>query len=123
MSAPASAHSTGQLVVTPTELFWLTAGLWMGGVCLLALLPVMLMPRLGPAPALAVAYVLFFVSWQPVQRLTQRALAPRAAFVRMLALVATAATAGVAAHTESATSPRRTAARRSGPTVRAMSIG
>ena len=93
MSAPASAPSNSQLVVTPTELFWLTAGLWMGGVCLLALLPVMLMPRLGPAPALAMAYVLFFVSWQPVQRLTQRALAPRAAFVRMLALVASAATA------------------------------
>ncbi len=95
MSAPASAPapSDGLLIVTPTELFWLTAGLWLGGVCLLALMPVVLMARLGPAPALAVSYVLFFVSWQPVQRLTQRALAPRAAFVRMLALVATAATA------------------------------
>jgi hypothetical protein len=89
MSAPASAP----LVVTPAELFWLTAGLWMGGVCLLALLPVILMPRLGPAMGLAVSYVLFFVTWQPVQRLTQRALAPRAAFLRMFALVATAAVA------------------------------
>ncbi len=92
MSAPESAPPRGLLVVTPAELFWLTAGLWMGGVCLLALLPVILMPRLGPAMGLAVSYLLFFVSWQPVQRLTQRALAPRAAFVRMLALVATAAT-------------------------------
>ena len=89
MSAPASAP----LVVTPSELFWLTAGLWMGGVCLLALLPVILMPRLGPAVGLGVSYVLFFVSWQPVQRLTQRALAPRAALLRMLVLVATAAMA------------------------------
>ncbi len=92
MSEP--VPSGAPLVVTPAELFWLTAGLWLGGVCLLSLMPVILTPRLGPALALAVSYVLFFVSWQPVQRLTQRALAPRAAFVRMLALVATAAAAG-----------------------------
>ncbi len=91
--APSPSPSPGVLVVTPAELFWITAGLWIGGVCLLALLPVVLMPRLGPALGLAVAYVLFFVSWQPVQRLTQRALPPRAAFVRMFALVATAAMA------------------------------
>ena len=106
MSAPSSAVSSpsssrdgegpsgGPLVVSPSELFWLTVGLWLGGVCLLALVPVILMPRLGPATGLAVAYLLFFVSWQPVQRLTQRALGPRAGFVRMLALVATAASAG-----------------------------
>ncbi len=93
MSAPPPAPANGLLVVTPAELFWITVGLWVGGVCLLALLPVILMPRLGPALALLVSYVLFFVSWQPVQRLTQRALAPRAAFVRMFALVATAAMA------------------------------
>jgi hypothetical protein len=91
MSAPDSAQTPALLVVTPAELFWITVGLWIGGVCLLALLPVILMPRLGPAMSLAVSYLLFFVSWQPVQRLTQRALAPRAAFIRMLALVATAA--------------------------------
>lgn len=91
MSAPDSAQPPAVLVVTPAELFWITAGLWIGGVCLLALMPVILMPRLGPAMSLAVSYLLFFVSWQPVQRLTQRALAPRAAFIRMLALVATAA--------------------------------
>jgi len=91
MSAPDSAPPKTVLVVSPAELFWITAGLWIGGVCLLALMPVILMPRLGPALALAVSYVFFFVSWQPVQRLTQRALEPRAAFVRMFALVATAA--------------------------------
>ncbi len=92
MSASASTPAKELLVVTPAELFWLTAGLWMGGVCLLALMPVILAPRLGPAMGLALSYLLFFVSWQPVQRLTQRALAPGAAFIRMLALVATAAT-------------------------------
>ena len=87
----ASAPPGPLLVVTAAELFWLTAGLWIGGVCLLALMPVILMPRLGPVMGLAVSYLLFFVSWQPVQRLTQRAMEPRAAFVRMFALVATAA--------------------------------
>jgi hypothetical protein len=79
------------LTVTPSEFFWLTAGAWLSGACLLALLPVLLMPRLGAAGALAVAYVAFFVSWQPLQRMTQRALGPRRAMVRMLALVASAA--------------------------------
>ena len=81
------------IVVTPAELFWLTAGAWMGGVCLLALLPVVLMPRVGPAAGLGVSYALFFLAWQPLQRVTQRALGARGAFVRMLALVATVAMA------------------------------
>lgn len=91
MSAPDSAQPRPALVVTGAELFWITVGLWLGGVCLLALVPVVLTPRLGPAMALAVAYLLFFISWQPVQRVTQRSMEPRAAFVRMFALVATAA--------------------------------
>lgn len=81
----------GPLVVTPAELFWLTAGLWLSGACLLALLPVLLMPRLGPAGGLAVSYVLFFLAWQPLQRMTQRAVGPTRAFVRLLALVGSAA--------------------------------
>lgn len=93
MSASPPALSRPPLVISPAELFWLTAGLWLGGVCLLALVPVILTPRLGPAMGLAVSYLLFFMSWQPVQRLTQRSLEPRAAFVRMFALVATAAMA------------------------------
>lgn len=83
--------SAGPIVVTPAELFWLTAGAWLGGICLLALLPVLLMPRVGPAGGLALSYLAFFVAWQPLQRLTQRALGPRQAFLRMLALVASAA--------------------------------
>jgi hypothetical protein len=88
--APAPA---AVIVVTGAELFWLTAGLWMSGVCLLALMPVVLMPRTGPAIGLGVSYVLFFVAWQPLQRITQRIWGPRVALVRILTLVATAAMA------------------------------
>ncbi|MEZ5293025.1 MAG: hypothetical protein R2745_18230 [Vicinamibacterales bacterium] len=86
--SPAPSHP---VVVTPVELFWLTAGLWVSGICLLALLPVVLMPRVGPAAGLAVSYVTFFVAWQPLQRITQRAVGPSRTFIRMLALVASAA--------------------------------
>lgn len=83
----------GPTVITAGELLMLSVGMWLSGVCLLALLPVVLMPRLGPAVGLAVTYFLFFVAWQPLQRVTQRALGPRAAFVRTMGLVATAAIA------------------------------
>ena len=79
--------TTGAHLVTSSELFWLVAGMWLSGACLLALLPVVLAPRLGPAAALAVSYVAFFVAWQPLQR----ALGPQAAMIRMLALVSSAA--------------------------------
>lgn len=78
------------ILITQTELFWLTAGLWMSGICLLALLPVLLMPRLGQAGGLAVSYVAFFVAWQPLQRILQRQMGP-SAVMRVLALVASAA--------------------------------
>lgn len=91
MSDTPPPEEAGPLVVTPAELFWLTAGLWVSGACLLALLPVLLMPRLGAAGGLAVSYVLFFLAWQPLQRMTQRAVGPTRAFVRMLALVGSAA--------------------------------
>ena len=42
---------------------------------------------------LAATYLLFFVAWQPLQRVTQRALGARAALVRTMSLVATAAIA------------------------------
>lgn len=80
------------VAVTPAELFWLTAGAWLSGACLLALLPVLLAPRVGAAPGLALSYLLFFVAWQPIQRLTQRAIGPQRALVRMLAFVGSAAT-------------------------------
>jgi hypothetical protein len=82
---------SGPISITRGELVLLSAGMWLSGVCLLALLPVVLMPRLGAAPGLGASYLLFFVAWQPLQRVTQRAFGPRAALVRTLALVATAA--------------------------------
>lgn len=91
MSESAPAPPSGPVVVTPAELFWITAGAWLSGACLLALMPVLLAPRLGPPAALAVSYVLFFLAWQPIQRLTQRAVGPRRAFARVLAFVASAA--------------------------------
>lgn len=93
MSVPAFVPSAAPIAVSTAEFVFLIVGLWLGGVCVLALVPVLLMPRLGPALGLAVAYLVFFVSWQPVQRITQRRLEPRAAFVRMFGLVATAAMA------------------------------
>ncbi len=91
MSDSPPNQPSAPVTVTPAELFWITAGAWLSGVCLLALLPVLLAPRLGPAAGLAVSYVLFFIAWQPIQRLTQRAVGPQRAFVRMLAFVASAA--------------------------------
>ena len=81
------------VVITRGELVLLSVGMWLSGVCLLALLPVVLMPRLGPVLGLAATYLLFFVAWQPLQRVTQRALGARAALVRTMSLVATAAIA------------------------------
>jgi hypothetical protein len=74
-----------------SELVMLSIGMWLSGVCLLALMPVVLMPRLGPAFGLGVTYLLFFIAWQPLQRVTQRAWGARSAFVRTMALVASAA--------------------------------
>ncbi|MGD9906394.1 MAG: hypothetical protein AB7U83_23220 [Vicinamibacterales bacterium] len=94
MSEPVVPETaTGPTAITRGELLMLSVGMWLSGVCLLALLPVVLMPRLGPAVGLAVTYFLFFVAWQPLQRITQRAFGPRAAFVRTMTLVASAAVA------------------------------
>ena len=93
MTAPAASTPPAVTAVTRAELFWLTVGAWVGGVCLLALVPVLLTARLGPAGGLAVSYVLFFMAWQPLQRITQRANGTRAAFIQMLGLVTTAAIA------------------------------
>ena len=79
------------ITLSHSELVMLSVGMWLSGVCLLALLPVVLMPRLGPAIGLGATYLLFFIAWQPLQRVTQRAWGPRAAFVRTMALVASAA--------------------------------
>lgn len=74
------------------ELLWLTGGMWLGGIALLTLLPVIFITQLGFGELAGVvsSYFLFFLAWQPVQTITQRAVGTRAALVRMLLLVVTA---------------------------------
>jgi len=79
------------IVISRAELLWLTAGTWLGGVCLLTVLPLLLFPRLGTAAGTAMSYVVFFLIWQAVQGITQRVLGAGAALIRMLALVGSAA--------------------------------
>jgi hypothetical protein len=75
------------VVISRGELLWLTLGTWVGGVFILTLLPVLLIPRLGIPAGMAVSYLVFFLAWQPVQLITQRVLGVGTAVVRMIALV------------------------------------
>ena len=75
------------ITISRAELLWITLGTWVGGVFILALLPVLLIPRLGTAGGVALSYLVFFIAWQPVQTITQRVLGIRAAVARMVALV------------------------------------
>jgi len=74
------------------ELLWLTVGMWLGGVAILTVLPAVLVTQLGLGSFVGVvgSYFLFFLAWQPIQTITQRALGTRTALVRMLLLVLTA---------------------------------
>ena len=93
-SAPPPPIDPPGVRVTPREILWLSIGVWLAGTCLLALMPVILIPRIGMGPGVAASYALFFLAWQPVQALTQRAIGARAAVVRMVVFVASAATVG-----------------------------
>ncbi|MEW6321673.1 MAG: hypothetical protein AB1635_11380 [Acidobacteriota bacterium] len=73
------------------ELWWLTLGVWLGGVFMLALLPVVLGPRTGTGAGVGLSWALFFVLWHPVQQITQRTIGVRAAAIRMLLFVVAAA--------------------------------
>jgi hypothetical protein len=75
------------ITISRAELLWITLGTWVGGVFILALLPVLLIPRLGIPAGMAVSYLVFFLAWQPVQAITQRVLGMGAAVARMVALV------------------------------------
>ena len=75
------------IAISRAELLWLTLGTWVGGVCILTLLPVLLIPRLGIPAGMATSYLVFFLAWQPVQTITQRVLGMGAAVVRMLLFV------------------------------------
>ena len=76
------------IVISRGELLWITLGTWVGGVFILTLLPVLLIPRLGIPAGMALSYLVFFLAWQPVQTITQRVLGMGPAVVRMLAFVA-----------------------------------
>lgn len=75
------------VVISRGELLWLTLGAWVGGIFILTLLPVLLIPRLGIPGGMAVSYLVFFLAWQPVQMITQRVLGMGPAVLRMLVFV------------------------------------
>jgi hypothetical protein len=83
---PTPSHPA-RITISRAELLWITLGTWVGGVFMLALLPVLLIPRLGIPGGVALSYLVFFIAWQPVQTITQRVLGIRAAVARMVALV------------------------------------
>lgn len=93
-SSPVSPSPVGRgvLAISPGEFLWLTFAVWVGGIFILTLTPYLLSPRAGDALAIAGAYFLFFLAWQPIQVITQRTLGMRAAVVRMVIFVASAAT-------------------------------
>lgn len=88
MSTPPASTS---VTISRGELLWLTLGTWAGGACILTLMPLLLIPRLGIPAGMAVSYLIFFLAWQPVQAITQRVLGMAPAVVRMIAFVAGAA--------------------------------
>ena len=75
------------VVISRGELLWLTLGTWVGGIFILTLLPVLLIPRLGIPGGMAASYLVFFLAWQPVQMITQRVLGMGPAVFRMLVFV------------------------------------
>ena len=75
------------VIISRAELLWLTLGTWVGGVFILTLLPVLLIPRLGIPAGMATSYLVFFLAWQPVQIITQRVLGMGTAVIRMLVFV------------------------------------
>jgi hypothetical protein len=88
----AATSPRGVIFVTAGEFYWLTLGVWAGGIFILTLAPVLLIPRLGMPLGVASSYLLFFLAWQPVQVITQRTFGIRAGIIRMVIFVAAAAT-------------------------------
>lgn len=79
------------IAISRGDLLWLTLSTWAGGVCILTLLPLLFIPRLGIPMGMAGSYLVFFLAWQPVQAITQRVIGTGAAVVRMIVFVAGAA--------------------------------
>ena len=91
-SSPSTSAQRGAIILSAAELYWLTLGVWVGGIFILTLMPVLLIPHLGMPLGVAGSYLLFFLAWQPVQSITQRAFGMRAGIIRMILFVAAAAT-------------------------------
>ncbi len=89
---PTSDSPAPIISLSRAEFLWITFGVWLGGVFMLTLLPVLLIPRLGTPLGVAASYFVFFLAWQPVQSVTQRTLGVRAAVLRMVLFVGAAAT-------------------------------
>ncbi|MGQ0736087.1 MAG: hypothetical protein ACT4QD_20845 [Acidobacteriota bacterium] len=92
LPSPTTDPLAAPILISPAELRWLTVGVWVGGVFILTLLPVLLIPRVGLALGIGASYLLFFLAWQPIQLIMQRRMGTPAALVRMIVLVAAAAT-------------------------------
>src|SRR5262245_10853403 len=91
--AETSAPDRGRgIVLSPGEFLWLTLGVWVGGVFILTLLPVLLIPRLGMPLGVVASYLVFFLAWQPIQLVTQRTFGMRTGVIRMVIFVGGAAT-------------------------------
>ena len=89
---PPATAGTPAIVVSGGEFYWLTIGIWLGGIFILTLLPYLLIPRVGGPMAIAGSYLVFFIAWQPIQSITQRTFGAKAAFMRMVIFIAAAAT-------------------------------
>lgn len=94
-SSPSSPSGQRSILVTPGEFYWLTLGVWVGGIFILTVMPMLLVPRLGIPLGVAGSYLLFFLAWQPIQIITQRSLGMRAGIIRMVIFVAAAATIAI----------------------------
>ena len=86
------AAPRGSIAVGTGEFLWITLAVWLGGIFILTLMPYLLIPRVGGPLAIAGSYFLFFLGWQPIQVITQRTLGIRAAVIRMILFVVSAAT-------------------------------
>jgi len=89
---PPRASTPGVIFLSVGEFYWLTLGVWVGGIFILTLMPYLLIPRVGMGLGVAGSYLLFFLCWQPIQVVTQRTFGVRAGLIRMMMFVGAAAT-------------------------------
>ncbi len=91
-SSPSPTGAPPIISLSRAEFLWITFAVWLGGVFILTLLPILFIPRLGMPLGVGASYLVFFLAWRPVQTITQRTLGVRVAVVRMVVFVGAAAT-------------------------------